>query len=308
MTSLFDYLKQAQRFIHDAKQESVDPYDLIDYCNRARREVAMRAQCLRILTPISGGLVGASVSVGGFSYTNPTVSITAPDFPSGNLPFPNGAQATGNAVQIGGTISAVNIDYGGAGYFMPEITINDPTGQGAEIVPLLSYINQTNLGQEVYPFSSVDLSSFPGVDSIFSIKSVSFIYANYRYSLPCYSFSVYQASIRSYPFQYQWVPTVCSQFGQGTNGSFFMYPIPSEPYQMEWDSLCLPSDLTSDQDFEALPKPWTEAVPYFMAHLSFLELQNMNYATGYLKLFDEFVNRYSTYARPGRATTPYGRW
>jgi hypothetical protein len=199
----------------------------------------------------------------------------------------------------------------GAGYYQPQFIINDPTGSGAAATPNLSFINQLVLGQEAYPFSQVSLSStvFPGVASIYSIRSVSLIFSNYRFSLPCYSFSVYQARIRNYPLQYQYVPAVCAQYGQGTNGSFYMYPIPSQSYQLEWDCFCLPSDLNTDTDYEALPGPWTDAVPYFMAHLCYLELQNGNKARGYLDLFDRQMNRYSIAARPGRATNPNGgRW
>ena len=308
MPTLFDYMKQTQRMIHDARQEMVNPGDLIDYVNRARREVAMRAQCLRVLTPISGSVFEIDVTNGGTGYTAPTVTITPPDFPSGSLPFPNGAQATAIIEQIGGSIAGINMTFGGYGYFEPLVTINDPHGTGATAVARISSINVIQQGQEVYPFSQVDLSPFPGVAAIYMIKSVSIIYANYRYSLPCYSFSTYQAMIRQYPFQYQWVSTFCAQFGQGTNGSFFLYPLPSQAYQIEWDCFCLPLDLTTDQDFEALPQPWTEGVPYFAAHLAMLEMQNWNSARGYLELFDQFVHRYSTYARPGRVSNPYGRW
>src|SRR5579863_7187238 len=115
--ALFEYLKATQRLIHDSKMELVDGQDLIQYVNRARREVAMRTQCLRILTPISGSILTASVVSAGSGYTAPTVSISAPDFPSGTLPFPAGDQATGTVNEIGGSIAAVNITYGGHGYF-----------------------------------------------------------------------------------------------------------------------------------------------------------------------------------------------
>ena len=78
--SLFGYQKQVQRFIRDSRQELIDPQDILEYVNQARREVAMRAQCIRVLPPISGACVSVLVLNGGAGYgTNPTVVITPPD-------------------------------------------------------------------------------------------------------------------------------------------------------------------------------------------------------------------------------------
>lgn len=307
--ALFAYLQQVQRFMHDSKQEHLDPGDLISYVNRARREIAIRCQCIRVLTPVSGQVKAVTVTNGGSGYSAPTVTISAPDFPSGTLPQPNGAQATANITDVAGTITAVNIIFGGYGYFQPTVTITDPTGSGAAAFAEVGGINTLNQGQEVYPFSAVDLSQFPGVASILQVKSVSIIYSNYRFSLPVYSMSVYQAMIRQYTGgTYQYVPTFGAQFGQGVGGSFYVYPLPSQTYQMEWDCLCLPSDLISDRDVEALPEPWTDAVPYFAAHLACLELQNMNSARMYHDLFERQANIYSSGSRSGRVTNPYGRF
>ena len=178
--TLFGYMKQCQRYIHDAKQQQIDPGDLAEYANRARREVAMRSQCVRILPPISGAIIGGSITAPGAGYTSPTVVISAPDYPPGVLPNPNGAQAVGAVAVIAGQIASFNASYGGGGYFQPLITINDPTGTGAVVEPILSPMNITTAGQEVYPFSGVPLANFPLVDSIIAVKSVSIIYANYR--------------------------------------------------------------------------------------------------------------------------------
>lgn len=308
-TTLFDHMKQVQRFLRDSKQELLDPADIIDYINEARREVAMRSQCIRRLPPISGAVVTATVTAAGSGYSNPVAIISPPDSPSGYLPNPNGDQATATVTQIGGEIASVDIAYGGAGYFQPIITIEDDTGEGAEVTLATAVNNSLQFGQEVYPFSGIDLSVFPGVESVYFVRSVSILYSNYRYSLPMYSFSVYQAMIRQYTANsYSYVPTFCSQFGQGTDGSLFMYPPPSQAYQLEFDCQCLPQDLLTNQDVEAIPRPWTDAVPYFAASRCYLELQNGNAARMYQDLFEKRMHDFGAYARPGRVTNPYGRW
>ena len=173
----------------------------------------------------------------------------------------------------------------------------------------LSPINTLNIGQEVYNFSDIYLGNWPGVDTVHAIKSASIIYADYRYSLPMYAFSTYQAMICQYPFQYQYVPTFCSQYGQGNGGSFYAYPLPSQTYQWEFDCFCLPTDMKLDNSIpEAIPQPWTDAVPYFAASLAFMELQNLNSARFYGEEFDKRTLGYSTYARPGRVINAYGRY
>jgi hypothetical protein len=309
MASLFSYMKQTQRFIRDSRQQTEDPGDLIEYINQARRETAMRAQCIRVLPPISGAIEFATVTTAGSGYTAPVVTVSPPDSPSGFLPNPNGAQAIVSVQLVGGQIISANVVYGGAGYFMPQVTITDPTGSGAAISLGTTVNNTLKLGQEVYPFSGIDLSYFPGVESIYLVRSVSVIYSNYRYSLPVYSFSTYQAMIRQYvASQFQYVPTFGAQFGQGTNGSFYLYPPPSQTYQLEWDCQCLPQDLVTDQSVEAIADPWTDAVPYYAAHLVFLGQQNFNAARAYLDLYDQRMTRFRAYVQPGRATNPYGRF
>ena len=308
--TLADYLKEVQHFLRDTKQDLLNPETLTQYINVARRETAMRGQCIRRLTPSSGSILTYSVVAGGSGYTvAPTVTVSDPDFPPGTSLYPNGRQATATAIVQSGSITGVYSQDGGAGYFSPAVTLSGGGGSDATIsVAALSYINTLNLGQEQYPFSSIDVSMWPGVNSVHMLRSVSVIYANYRYSLPMYSFSVYQAKIRQYPFQYQYVPAFCTQFGQGEDGSLFVYPLPSQTYQWEFDCFCIPSDLTDFRSYEALPFPWTDAVKHWAAYLAFLELQNFNAAEYHFKRYDEMINRYSTYTRPGRAVNPYGRY
>lgn len=318
MTSLNTYLKDVERLARDTRQGELNLSTIIEFVNRARREVAMRAQCIRRLTPISGSVVSCSVTNAGSGYTAPTLTISPPDFPSATLPQPNGLQATALPIILGGSIAAIDIQNGGYGYWQPTISISDPTGSGAAATLFVTSagagvdaLNVTTLneGQEVYSFSDIDLGTmFPGVGEIYLVKSVAVIFASYRYVLPCYAFTTYQALIRSYAQQMLYVPAVCAQYGQGTTGSLYLYPVPSQSYQMEWDALCLPSDLVDDQSEEAIPAPWTDAVVFYALHLAYLSLQNFNVARMYLDLYTDFVHRYSAYARPGRVTNPYGRW
>jgi len=309
MTTLNDYMKTSMRLLREKKQDLVSPDELISFINVGRRDLAMRAQCIRVKTPISGAVITGSVIFPGSGYTGGALlEISPPDFPTGVLPFPGGDQAVGSPVVSSGTIASVSITYGGSGYFQPTASVTDTIGTGASVTLQVSPINVLNQNQEVYPFSDVDLTANPGVRAIHMVKGISIIYANYRYSLPVYAFSIYQARVRQYPFQYTYVPAIASQYGQGVDGSFYVYPLPNATYQYELDCLCIPDDLLNDQSFEALPDPWTDAIPYFACYYAMLSLQNFNAAKMYQQLYDEFALRCSTYARPGRMINPYGRY
>ena len=305
---LHEYLKTLQGLVRDRTQTNLNPEDLVSYVNRARREIALRTQCIRILPPVAGQIASITVLTPGSGYSNPSVQISPPDAPSGAAPNPGGVQATATAIAVSGGISDVSMTFGGDGYFQPTATIADPTGSGAQLAPVVTPISTTQQNQEIYSFSAIPLQQYPGVRSVYWVNSITIIFSNFRYSLPCYPFSVYQALIRQYSRQYSYVPGLAGQFGQGSNGSLYLYPIASQQYQLELDCFCLPTDLTADGEFEALAQPWTDAVPIGAAVYAYEELQNLNASTYYQRKFDEYVHRYSAWARPGRVTNPYGRW
>lgn len=306
--ALYSYMKDVERFLHDTTQRMVNPADIVEWINRARRTVAERSECIRLVAPISGAVATITVNDGGSGYVSPTVTVTPPDFPSGYGDNPTGAQATATATVVGGVITDIEVTYGGSGYFQPQVTITDSVGTGAVATPATSPILATQLGREVYKFSDVPLAEFPGVQSILAVRSVSFIYSNLQYSIPIYAFSTYQALIKRFPLRFSYVPTFGAQLGQGANGSLALYPIASQVYQMSWDCICLPSDLETDEDYEAIPQPWTDAVSFLATHYGFLSLQNLNAAAWYYGQFESIMKLFSAAARPGRRSNIYGNW
>lgn len=305
---LFEYLKQVQRLMRDGNQTQFNPQDLIEYVNRARRQVAIQAQCIRVIPPTAGQIQTITVTNGGSGYIAPTVTITGPDSPSGAIIYPNGAQALAHATVVAGVITDIQVDFGGDGYFQPQVFITDAHGTGATTTVQTTPINITAMGQEIYSFADIPLQNFPGVKGVLNVRSISVIFANWRYSCLRYPFQQYQAYIRRYPQNYQYVPEVFAQVGDGSAGKLFGYPIANGAYRMEFDCICLPIDLLTDDSVEAIPEPWTDAVPFLACYYAYLELANLNAARFYKGEYDNFVSRYSAGARPGAVSVnPYGR-
>jgi hypothetical protein len=302
------YLQEVMGFVRDRGQRTMNPADLVMYINRARREIAMRTQCIRKIPPISGSVATIQVTNPGSGYSaNPVVTISAPDLPGGQKLYPAGAQATATAMVIAGQIAGISVNFGGSGYFQPTATITDATGTGATAVVQTSPINVFVANQEEYFLSDIPMQVYPGVKSAFAILSNYVIFSNIRYRISHYSLTDYKSYIENYPFQYYFVPVACAQKEQGAGGSYLFYPIPSQQYAWEPDCLCLPDDLTSDGSPEAIPEPWTDAVAYQAAAYAFQEMQNFNTARYYQDQFKDFVNRYGVYARPRMLISTYGR-
>lgn len=249
---------------------------LTGYINEARNQVAMDAQCVRVLPTIQGAITAITVSSGGTGWSNtqpPTVVISAPDSPSGFAPFPNGSQAVATCLVSAGAITSVTVTSGGAGYFQPLISFISGAGKSTIAFATTSLVNATLQGQEVYPFSGVNplvAVSGSGVQQIIAVNSVNFIWGTFRYTLMVKSFSEYQAKVRTYTAGYQYIPAVLGQYGQGALGSLYLYPVANQAYQMEWDCFCQPQPLNTDTDVEAIPYPWTDVVKYYAAYLAYL--------------------------------------
>lgn len=315
---LFTYMQDTYRLLgRDETQSEWNPDDIIAWINIARGEVAAQGQCIRRESPISGSVLSINVTAAGSGYTNPTATISAPDAPSGFLPYPAGAQATAVAQQIGGGISNISVSFGGSGYFQPTVTISDPTGAGATATATITPIQQTTFNQENYNFSDIPISAFPGVASVLAVPSVTVLWTNIQWTCINIGYRRFMATVRNYVYSYNAPPAVCAQFGQGVDGSLRLFPRPDQNYQLVFDCLCLPSDLIDDNDFEAIPEPWRKAVPFYAAHLGLLSKASItpqfaDLAFRYFNekdggLFGVHMRRARAFSNPGKVGSFYGR-
>ncbi len=65
-------------------------------------------------------------------------------------------------------------------------------------------------------------------------------------------------------------PKELAQRGQGTAGTLHFYPVPDQVYTASLDTVYLPIDLVTDSTSEALPRLWTDAVPFYAAWMALL--------------------------------------
>lgn len=99
------------------------------------------------------------------------------------------------------------------------------------------------------------------------------------------------------------VPQTWSQFGQGgqtpnattvQSGSFYLDPIPDSVYTLRCDCVCYPNDLETDDNPEAIPFLFTDAVPFFAAYYALLGSQAQARradAEAYYGYYQTFIER-----------------
>ncbi len=87
------------------------------------------------------------------------------------------------------------------------------------------------------------------------------------------------------------IPQRAAQQGQGTTGTLFFDPVPNAVGSVVLDVVGLPTPLASDSDPEAIPYPWTDAVPFYAAWLGFQNLLRQADAEVMMVRFKEMMRR-----------------
>jgi len=302
--ALTAYQQELQQLLGDEAEKRFNLANLTKFINRARRKIAGATQCVRVLPPSTSSFVSITPSPGGSGYTAPVVTISGPDGIGTGF-----TQATATATVAGGAITQITITNPGTGYVQPTVTIADPTGTGAGAVFTLTPAALCVPQQEVYPFSTFDAiiqTNFPGVKEIIAIQSLAISWGSWKPVMKFQgAFTLFQAYCRAWNLgQSNW-PAVWCQYGQGSAGSIYLFPIPSEIAQMDLDCYCYPIDLLVDSDVEAVPHPFTEAIPWYAAYWAYLSIKDFDSASIMLNGFKDNMREARAFVSPAMIPDAY---
>lgn len=103
-------------------------------------------------------------------------------------------------------------------------------------------------------------------------------------------------------------PAVAARLQPGLSGTLWVSPSPDQAYTLNLDAVAYPSPLVyanGDADPEALPYPWTDAVPMLAAHLAYLAEGNTEAAAAWWAEFENFERRASQGTTPTRFPMNY---
>lgn len=144
-----------------------------------------------------------------------------------------------------------------------------------------------------------------GYDSINDVFDVAVSWNGFRPVMRWMPWDDLQAYARAYSTLVSSYPLAWSSFGSGTSGQVWLWPPPSQNLEMEWDCTCLPLDLNTSDDFDAIPDSFTSGVKYYAAGMACLGSFRYGMAESLFKLFLAHVGTDSGAAEGGKVPDYY---
>lgn len=132
---------------------------------------------------------------------------------------------------------------------------------------------QTIPGVERYPyqgfFNPYAQQQYAGIQGIIDIIDLSVNWGGaVRPSLAWRPWDDLQAYARAYATLVTSYPYYWSVMDDGENGEVWMFPAPSTAGDIEVDAFCVPSDLVTDSDYDAIPPGFRNAIKFKAASLA----------------------------------------
>ena len=245
------YVRDTAELLYDENNLFSSVSQLQRYVNRGRYLIAQKTQCIRCL--VSGQASFGSASQPGASIPGGTVP--------GSLPgqYSNAPQST--AINTFQTISGVEkytFDYA------------KPFLQG----------------------------QYAGVKAITDVESVSVSWGGIRPTMNWKPWADMEAVARSYNIGVFSYPFLWSSLTYGEKGDVWLFPVPQVGVSntgiggqglMDWLCNCVPMNLYTDSDPDALPEPFQMHVPFYAAFFASLRAQRFGTAQIFANHLEEHL-------------------
>lgn len=259
ITTAGTYEFQVGDLLHDTTFNRWSQAQIDTYINTGRKQLVMDTGCLRTLQQLYltqgveqyqfGQVTGGIVVNGGNNYSGPSVTF------SGG----GGSGAAATLTQSGGAVNAITFTSFGSGYTSPPTaTVSDPSGTGAVIAVGVISINT------------------------FDVLDIHPLWGTQRYTLDWYPWRNFSALFRQWTAaSYQRQPVAWAVYG---DNSVFIGPPPDQSYQIEFDTIILPTpfavnDITTQ---DAIPAMSQDPIQFYAAYLAKKNAQNLGEAESFL--------------------------
>lgn len=166
-----------------------------------------------------------------------------------------------------------------------------------------------NVERYAYGYANPFARRYTGIGGISDVITVAVSWAGdssqtgvLRPALDWCPFEDFQAYWRAYNQVATSFPSIWSTTGDGDRGEVYLFPIPGQALEMEWDCFLYPLPLADNGSFEAIPTPYTDSIKYYAAYLAYLATQRFGMADTMLQLFE--VNTGFSRVGSDRGKTP----
>lgn len=134
---------------------------------------------------------------------------------------------------------------------------------------------QAIAGVERYPFrgfwNPYLQSQYAGVEGVIDVIDLAVNWGgSIRPALSWQPWEYLQAYARAYATLVTSYPYYWSVMNDGTEGEVWLFPVPSSVGEMEADVFCTPKALQNEDDFDAIPDGYRNAVKFKAASLAFM--------------------------------------
>jgi len=155
----------------------------------------------------------------------------------------------------------------------------------------------TVTNQEVYLFSAL-----PSGIQTMDILNINLYWGNTRIPLRYLPWTQFNAELRFWQ-NYYGRPIAFSVYGQQ---SFYLSPVPDQVYQMELDTIILPTALVNTTDVDTIISPWTDPVAYYACHQAKFKEQSYGEAEIFLNQYKAKAMSVINTSFTRRMPDPYG--
>jgi len=191
-------------------------------------------------------------------------------------------------------------DASGNFYSDSELTdyINEARGHVVQDTGCLRTIQTINTvaNQEVYAYADL-----PESNRTLDILNINVYWGNSRVPLRYLAWTDFNAQLR-YWQNYRGVPIGFSIYGQK---KIYLGPVPDQAYELEIDTVVLPTPLLSDSTSEDIIAPYTEPVAWYAAYKAKYKEQSFGEAEIFKQQYQQQVASVLTSTFTRRLPSPY---
>jgi len=143
-----------------------------------------------------------------------------------------------------------------------------------------------NIAERSYTFGAL-IPADTNIDVVLAIRSATIIGTGSIDIRPFEWFAAYYLSDTTTVG----MPRIAAQREQGAAGIIWLWPTPNVTIPVQFDTVCLPDTLVDDLTPEAIPYPWTDAVPFYAAWLAMMNAQRQADANEMFGRYEQVMMR-----------------